>query len=290
MLSNYTAMADTTTPKALIAPISSCKTIETYLGEYMPRLMYAACADVETELDAGDKFSPYVFHSYTSMCVEKKNREKLDPRFTIADEAKQMLAHIFNKCIDECLSVVIGNDDTVAMVQERISEVTDDSFFAFAVATPLPTGETLAGACDPGSGLRGFVVGKMPLYVARDRILSMIFTCIDNFLKATALMLIKLWWFQRKPIDGGMLAGLYYTRGLNQYMVADLIGCLRAKPVAKPKAKKAVVAKPDATKPDMDKTVTDASTDTPVTESSDVAVNTAPLVDMDLLDAVLGAV
>ena len=283
----------TITPITPIAPITPSKNVEVYLGEYVLRLLYAACADVEIELDTTDKFSPYTFHSYESMCVEKKNRNKLDARFAIADEAKQMLAFIFNKCIDECLSVTIDADDTAETVLEKISEVTDDSFFALAnnFAASQSIGEVLTGACDPGCGLRGFVVGKMPTYVAKDRVLSMVFTSIDGFLKALSVAVMKLWWFQRKPIDGGMLAGLLFARGLNQYMVADLVACLREKPVAKPKA---------ATKPRAKKNadvITDAplgvSTDTTttVTFAENVADQTSvPVVDPSVLDAILGVV
>lgn len=292
-------MAEQTTPIAPImqtivpivpSPISPSKSVETYLGEYVLRLLYAACVDVELELDASDRFSPYVNHSYTSICVAKKDRMKLTARFTVTDDMKQMLAFLFDKIVEECLSVTIEAGDNADLLESKISENTDDSFFTFALefARAYTIGKTLTSACDPGCGLRGFVVGRMPAYVSKDSVLSLVFTTIDNFLKATAIALIRLWWFLHKAIDGGMLSGLYYTRGLNQYMVADLAGCLREKPAAKPRAKKPSGETDTAS----EIKVTPETNENIVAniEETDVATVEGPIIDLGALEAVLGAV
>lgn len=265
-----------------ISPISPSKNVETYIGEYVLRLLYAACADVENDLNGEGKFSPYTFHSYASICVAKKDRIKLDARFVVSDSAKQMLAFIFDKIIEECLAITIDNEDTAETLQTKISENTDDSFFKFAIAlTHMTTpGAVLQGACDPGCGLRGFVVGKMPAYVSKDRILSLIFTSIDGFLKASADKLMRMWWFQRKAIDGGMLSGMYYAFGLNQYMVDDLVGCLREKPAAKPRAKK------PADKP-ADNVASEVVNETSKLDEEPINPDDK-VMDLSALDAVLG--
>jgi len=296
-------MTETVSP---ISPISPSKNVETYLGEYVLRLLYAACADVEDELDAGGRFSPYIHHSYMTICAAKKDRIKLDARFTVSDAAKQMFAFVFDRIIEECLAVTISADDDVNTLQDKILETTDDSFFKYATefTAAYPIGKTLTSACDPGCGLRGFVVGKMPAYVSKDRVLSLVFTTIDGFLKASAIALIKLWWYQHKPIDGGMLAGLYYTCGLNPYMIADLNGCLREKPATKPRAKKPKDgvkevgdANTDTNKANADETVSDAAktggantaegevlADQPL---ADQPLADQPIIDLSALDSVL---
>jgi hypothetical protein len=272
------------------------KTADTKIGEFLKKLVYAALKDIEANWNGPRKYSPHLFLSYDTLVAGKKDAAGLTKRFNIGIDMKQYITFMFNNLINEIKNTQLVETDTTEDLIRKTADANADCYteFMWSMTRKVKNdvgdlGPTLREAGDTTGWIRAQIIGRLPAYATKDRIILLISPLFIDFLKALSQIIAYDVCYER-TIDAKIIPAEFAKRGMSQIMIDVLTSCLREKPPTKPRAAKGaknttaanVVTNADATTADNAATTdnaANATTDAKPSSAEDVTIS-------DILDLV----
>lgn len=251
------------------------KTLENKLADNLAMLVYATLDDIENGCD--DSIDNSKSLSYKTICMPKKSRPAgLSAKFTIADNVRQFLAFIFNSYVEELTNASLLKDDTLEDIKAKTIEGNCECYteFMMNLSTQIRghMGETLISAGDVSHWFRARLVGKLPSYNMCDKLISLIYLELVDFIKSVAYLFGSLWWYTHGNITPGLFLGTMKQFGMKQIMLDMLESCIREKiPKAAKTTPNVAAVEATATEAVVVEAITE-TTDTPVAGTIDIPV------------------
>lgn len=233
----------------------NAKVFEPYFNNHLSRLIYAVFEDIKTKWNGPLIYSDLMFQNYKNLLLEKKlQAEKLGNRFTVSTEVRQMLTKLFAKMIEELNLIDINEGDDIQTISQKLDNEITECYTTFMWKTAseykCKFGDTLKNDVDKSLWLQNHIVGLLPKYVGKAMIIAIISTEFEAFLKAVAWILGQMIWYYEVSVSSGLFLGTLAQLSMQQIMIDELSSCVRPKPPAKPKAKKASAsATPSSSEP-----------------------------------------
>lgn len=228
-----------------MAPIDS-KNFETKFNEYLSKLIYAVFDDIEREGYAPPKYDQYSYNSYNNLLKDKKLRaDGVKNRFTITSEVKQMCTYLFTKLIEDIKLVpVLDEDASMVKAITNLGVEYDECYSVFIIHLASNYKQsfdtTLKSANDPTMWFYNQIVGLLPVYAGKVKIIAEITSIFDDFLKTMAWLIGNLIWYTEQSVNRDLFIGtVAQQKFIKRIMLDELIGCIRVKAASKPRAKSA---------------------------------------------------
>lgn len=220
------------------------KVIESHLNEIIVKMTYAALQDIDEASEEG-KIDPCAVQTYANLCKDKKERcDGLKSRVVISDPARQFLAAMLAKMVEEANISNLSDGDTPAIIRAKVIEANTESYtdFMFGVAEVIKPrfGRTLSTAADATNWIEGNVALRLHKLSAQRVALATVAAEFSNFIKSLAWLIAQMLQYNPTTISENWFLGLLAQQNMDVLMRDILRSVLRPKAAAKPRAPKKV--------------------------------------------------
>ncbi len=239
--------------------------IEKAINDLMTRYILAVIDDIKADWAGPDKFAESTYQSYKNFCQPKAGKkENLAAIFTIRTETKQIYAGLYSYLITEFRAVEPKGESTMDSIMAEICE-NEESYVDFmqkvAAEYKPKFGPVLSSAADVEQYFLQRMTSQLTQYKAVPVLTASISTMFNEFLKATAWIIARQFWYMEMSINQGYFLGMLSLLNMKQIMIDQLQSIIR-----KPKPKAA--AKTAATTAVVTATATAPTEQTPATATA----------------------